>query len=115
MGTVATASVMTDRVVSLNALMSGPENYEYRDCTPEALHYSDNLDEILVCYHAGEIYDALDCLTAAQRKYVMARFWGGMNPVELKELFGYDPHSLWKAAKPKLEKRLEYLRELVNL
>lgn len=110
MGTVATASVMSNRVVSLDAVIMDSEQ---SDWMPEGLWHHDSLDGIDVSYHAGEIYDALDCLTASQRKYVVARFWGGMNPVELRDLFGYDPNSLWKTAKPKLQLRLEYLREMV--
>lgn len=104
MGTVATASVLSRETVSLEAMSESGWDLEGPDY----------LDSIEVSYHAGEIYDALDALTPTQRKYVMARFWGGMDTSELKELFGYDPTSLWRDAKPRLQNQLDYLRELVT-
>lgn len=116
MPAVITASVMTDRTVSLNALMSSFDTMgsRHHEWVPEALHYIENLDGIEVAYHAGEILRALDVLTPAQRRYVVARFWGGQTPSELRNLFGYDPASLWRDAKPKLQLRLKNLRELVR-
>lgn len=106
--------------VSLNHLMDvlqygagSGQTKRGTEFTPEELQYCDDLESIEVAYHSGEIQDALDLLTPAQRQYVVARFWGGKTASELKELFGYDPHSLWATAKPKLQLRLGNLRELV--
>lgn len=117
MPSVISAAVMTDRVVSLNALMSAFDstNSRSQEWVPEELHYTQNLEGIEVAYHAGEIAAALDVLTPAQKKYVVARFWGGRTPAELTALFGYDPSSLWRDAKPKLRIRLAYLRELATV
>lgn len=52
-----------------------------------------------LAYHRGQILAALNALTPAQRKYVVARFWNGMNTRELTELFGYDPGGLWRSAR----------------
>lgn len=116
MATVVSARTMTDRIVSLNALMSAFDstNSRSQEWVPEELHYTQNLEGIEVTYHAGEIANALDVLTPAQKKYVVARFWGGRTPAELTALFGYDPSSLWRDAKPKLQSHLAYLRELVT-
>jgi len=48
---------------------------------PPALGVDDSLDERVVwAYHEGEIAAALDTLSPAQRRYVLARFWCGLNP-----------------------------------
>lgn len=105
MGTVATAESLTRETVSINAMTEAGWDLEGPT----------HLDGIEVSYHAGEIFDALAVLTAAQRKYVVARFWGGNTASELHDLFGYDPSSLWRTAKPKLRVRLDNLRELVTM
>lgn len=103
MGTIATASHITTEV-SMDAMTDSGWDLEGAGC----------LDGIEISYHSGEIYEALDVLTEAQRKYVVARFWGNKSTADLYQMFGYDPHSLWRAAKPKLQLRLGNLRELVN-
>lgn len=104
MGTVTTAAALTDETVSFEAMLAAGWDLEGPD----------HLDSVSVAYHAGEIYDALEVLTPAQRKYVVARFWGGMSSSELTAHFGYDPSSLWRDAKPKLQLQLADLRELVT-
>lgn len=104
MGTLDTAASLTKETVSYEAMMEAGWDLEGPG----------HLDGIEVAYHAGEIVRALDVLTPAQRRYVVARFWGGKNKAELTYLFGYDPASLWRDAKPRLQTRLAYLRELVR-
>lgn len=104
MGTVTVSDAMTKQTVSIDAMTE--VGWE--------LEGPDHLDDVEVSYHAGEICEALDVLTPAQRKYVVARFWGGQTNAELCDLFGYDPSSLWRTAKPRLKIRLAYLRELVR-
>jgi DNA-directed RNA polymerase specialized sigma24 family protein len=67
------------------------------------------IEQVITGYHEGEILLALNSLTDAERKYTVLRFWGGMQSKELKAEFGYDPHSLWKTAKAKLEQALSHL------
>lgn len=104
MGTVDISSALTKETVSVEAMKDAGWDLEGPG----------HLDGIEVAYHAGEIVRALDVLTPAQRKYVIARFWGGQTKAELRDLFGYDPSSLWRTAKPRLQDRLSYLRELVR-
>ncbi len=40
----------------------------------------DVLDGVEVAYHRGEIARALDVLSPAQRRYVIARYWLGLDP-----------------------------------
>lgn len=103
-GAVATSQALSGGTVSLDSMADAGWDLEGPD----------HLDGIAVAYHAGEICEALEVLTPAQRKYVVARFWGGMTPTELRALFGYDPSSLWRDAKPRLQTQLAYLRELVT-
>lgn len=104
MDTVRTAEALTKKTVSIEAMHEAGWDLEGPG----------HLDGIEVAYHAGEICAALDVLTPAQRKYVVARFWGGQSPSELRDLFGYDPASLWRTAKPRLQDKLCNLRELVR-
>lgn len=105
MGTVTTAAALTDETVSMEAMTDAGWDLEG----------SENLESVFVAYHAGEIWDALSVLTPAQRKYVVARFWHGNTQAELTAMFGYDPSSLWRVAKPKLQLRLAYLSDLVSI
>lgn len=40
----------------------------------------DSLSGVEIAYHAGEIAEALDSLSPAQRRYVIGRFWCGLDP-----------------------------------
>lgn len=62
----------------------------------------DVLDSVIEGYMAGEICQALDVLTPAERKYVVLRFWHGAGKAEMVEAFGYEPHGLWRTAKARL-------------
>lgn len=58
----------------------------------------DVLDSVLLGYHQGEIYRALNSLTPEQRKYVFLRFWigyGGQKGPSLKKYFGREVTHLW--------------------
>jgi RNA polymerase sigma factor (sigma-70 family) len=105
MGVVATSQALSGVSVSVDAMTDAGWDLEGPT----------HLEGVDVAYHAGEICQALDVLTDAQKKYVVARFWGSKSPAELKALFGYDPSSLWRDAKPRLVARLEYLRELAEV
>lgn len=69
------------------------------------------LPELENAYHHGQICAALAALTPREREYVQLRFWGDLRGAELKAHFGYQPHALWRTAKPKLEAALSHLRE----
>lgn len=76
----------------------------------------DLLEKIDIAYHHGEIAQAIDRLSPAQRRYVIARFWLGLSGNEMRELgvFAYDPSALWTSqrngARWKLQKELAHLR-----
>ncbi len=67
------------------------------------------IDSMIVAYHHGEIYEAINSLTPKQKQQVFDRFWRGI----------YDPkNSAWWFGKDygvrsKLLEKLEHLRELV--
>lgn len=63
---------------------------------------ADVLDGIVQAYMDGQVAQALSCLTPAERKYVVLRFWHGCEPAELTAAFGYAPHALWRTAKARL-------------
>lgn len=105
MGTVSASQSLTEETVSMDAMLDG--GWE--------LEGSNYLDDFVFAYHAGEIYEALDVLTPAQRKYVIERFYHSRTVSELIEIFGYDPTSMWVHIKPKLQLRLGNLRELVGV
>ena len=68
----------------------------------------------MLAYHRGEIAQALDGLTEAQRRYVLLRFWENASTPELKQAFGYDPKALWSrsgrsAAREALAESLAHL------
>lgn len=75
----------------------------------------DLLGEVEMAYHHGEIAEAIDRLSPAQKRYVYARFWLGLSGREMREmgLFGYDPSALWNrkdtGAKVKLQRDLHRL------
>jgi DNA-directed RNA polymerase specialized sigma24 family protein len=62
-----------------------------------------------LAYHRGEVYAAVGRLTPREREYVTLRFWGGANPAQLVDHFGYKPHGLWRTAAPKLALDLAHL------
>lgn len=64
------------------------------------------IQSVISGYHEGLLAKSLDVLTPAERKYVVLRFWYGLERKELAAEFGYDPHSLWQTAKPKMEAAL---------
>lgn len=76
----------------------------------------DLLEKIDIAYHHGEIAAAIDRLSPAQRRYVIARFWLGLTGNEMRELgvFNYDASALWNrmptGARWKLQKELAHLR-----
>jgi DNA-directed RNA polymerase specialized sigma24 family protein len=67
------------------------------------------LELVQNAYLAGEVAVAMDSLSPAQRRYVQLRFWEGADRRRLTDEFGYDPHSLWMSAKPKLQHALAHL------
>lgn len=69
----------------------------------------DLLDNIVAAYHRGEVAQALDVLTPAERKYVVLRFWHGLSGAELTSAFGYNPGALWTTAKKRLLPALAHL------
>lgn len=62
-----------DVVASLDALIE-------EDGAEGLMGAADALLEVEMAYHAGEIAEALDSLSPAQRRYVLARFWCGLDP-----------------------------------
>lgn len=62
----------------------------------------DVLDQIIEGYHEGQVAEALNALTPAERRYVHLRFWEGMAHSELVAAFGYNPGGLWRTARARL-------------
>lgn len=94
---------------SLDKLLESPDGVEH------LLEAADMMDAALWAYHQGEIAEALDALSPAQRKYVVLRFWCGVQNGEMKLVYGYDPSALWTSqkngARLKLRTRLAHLVE----
>lgn len=88
---------------------------------------ADLLDGIESAYHGGEIAEALDALSPAQREYVYARFWLGIEPTsrdpQTREWIDQYPvlrrRYLWfgtskqTGARDRLRARLGHLADLV--
>lgn len=62
-----------DVAASLDALIE-------EDGAEGLLEAADALVEVEMAYHAGEIAEALNSLSPAQKRYVLARFWCGLDP-----------------------------------
>lgn len=79
----------------------------------ELLAAAEVLDGAVWAYHRGQILEAINRLSPAQRRYVYLRFWRGYRLSELTEAYGYDPSALWNSpkngAKIKLRAELEAL------
>lgn len=92
---------------SLDALLDAEHGAEF------LLTAADLVDSVMIAYHRGEIARALDSLTPAQKKYVLLRFWSGMQTGDLTREFGYDPSGLWNnsrsGARVKLREALAHL------
>lgn len=67
------------------------------------------VEGIELAYHQGEIATALAHLTAQQRDYVRARFWGGLTYTELNARFQMNSTGIWKWARRRLAAELEHL------
>lgn len=68
------------------------------------------LEGLELAYHHGEIRAALDQLTAQQRAYVLARFWGGLTYSELNTRFETsNSGGIWKWARRRLAAELAHL------
>lgn len=67
------------------------------------------LDKALWAYHAGEIARAVDTLTDRERRYVRARFWGGLTGPETDALLHTTSANIWRTARPKLHAQLGHL------
>ena len=83
-------------------------------------HPADAFCEIELAYHEGEIVAAINRLPPAQRRYVIARFWLGMDQRSghadaLRQITGrHKPHSLWSGpggARERLARDLGHLRD----
>jgi RNA polymerase sigma factor (sigma-70 family) len=92
------------------------------------LDFSDLAESATFAYHAGEIAEAIDRLSPAQRRYVIARFWLGLDGTarspELRRLCALVPElrrgsSLWlgtsdqRGARDRLAADLAHLAVLV--
>jgi RNA polymerase sigma factor (sigma-70 family) len=92
---------------SLNELLDSDQGFE------SLLTAADLVDQIILAYHRGQIVQALDTLSPAQKRYVVLRFWCGYVGNELTTVFGYEPGSLWTSkkngAREKLRKELAHL------
>lgn len=82
----------------------------------DTLTRSEEIGEgVLLAYHRGEIAEAIDALTPEQRKYVIARFWGGATAVEIAAAMHKGvPATNWlwhgpKQARAQLRERLSHL------
>lgn len=84
----------------------------------------DGLDGVVFAYHDGEIAQAIDRLPPAQRRYVLARFYAGLDPTsrqpDMRALVNLVPEladrHLWggrNGAKERLARDLAHLAPLV--
>lgn len=79
----------------------------YRDAGGDIASEGDGVSEaVIAAYHDGQIAQALDALTDAQRRYVVLRFWHGLGTSALTREFGYDPRGVWKGAQARLRAAL---------
>lgn len=60
-------------------------------------------------YHHGDLVDVLSRLTERERRYVLARFWGGLTGPELDALLATTSTNVWRTARPKLATALHHL------
>lgn len=92
---------------SLEMLLDSDEGFH------SLLSAADLVDSIMLAYHRGQIVQALDKLSPAQKRYVVLRFWCGFVGNELTAVFGYEPGSLWTSkkngAREKLREELAHL------
>lgn len=90
---------------------------ELLEADPEHPSLAVMLDEVEMAYHSGEIADAIAALSPAQRRYVYARFWLGIDPTSrapaMRALVAEVPvlqrRWLWQSAKAALRERLAHL------
>lgn len=75
----------------------------------ELLALSVDLPAVELAYHHGEVLEALNSLSPAERRYVYLRFWLGYDWKGINEHFGYRADSLWRPARTKLLERLGHL------
>lgn len=77
----------------------------------------DVAEAVVMAYHHGEIAAALDALTPAQRRYVLARFWAGVDPASrspgTRRIAALIPElsrpGLWAGTRAVLAERLAHL------
>lgn len=69
---------------------------------------STDLGEAEWAYHHGEIMAVINRLPAAQKQYVIRRFWHGWTPKTLGIYFD-SPYRTWQVAKENLAKELAHL------
>lgn len=70
------------------------------------------LEHVELAYHYGEIHQAIAELTEDERRYVVMRFWHGMNEPEMQPYFAVNVGWVWRGhhgARAKLRARLEHL------
>jgi RNA polymerase sigma factor (sigma-70 family) len=86
----------------------------------------DSLDGVEIAYHDGEIAAALDTLTPSQRKYVVARFWLGLDPASrepamralcalVPEIQGDRGRALWRGSSKQRGARERLAEALAHL
>jgi RNA polymerase sigma factor (sigma-70 family) len=80
----------------------------------ELFEAADREVELDLAYHRGEIWAAIDGLTETQRRYVVARFWFGLERGELARAIGQqsirNSGALWRnRIRPKLAEQLAHL------
>lgn len=80
------------------------------DALPVEVAVSADLEGVELAYHQGELVAAIDALTPSQRRYVIARFWGGLTCTQM-EKFGVFTNAggRWEAARAKLAESLAHL------
>lgn len=64
-------------------------------------------EDIELAYHHGEVVAAINSLSPEQREYVYRRFWQDEPPQKLNR----ELRNRWVGSKPKLQLRLQHLRE----
>jgi RNA polymerase sigma factor (sigma-70 family) len=104
----------TEAKVSIEALAASDEHWEH-----QLLRSAELVELIGEGYHEGDIAAAMATLTPAERRYVYARFWLGLDPTARsipRELLTQVPELaqrwLWTRAKVKLRFALAHLESV---
>lgn len=95
---------------AMKTSIAEPQNMSFGDSPMDELLMTETLGEAEWAYHHGEIHRAIcELLTPREREYVYLRFWCGYQLPQMRAHFGYNPSSLWRTSRVKLQEVLKSL------